>query len=116
MRVVHFTRHATQQPGWCDNLDAMLDRSNFVSLHIPLAPETHHPINAERLDRIGPSGELVNPARGPIVDEEALATALHQGRPFAAGIDVYERVPSVSPQLLSAPRAVLLPHIGSATF
>jgi glyoxylate reductase len=58
---------------------------------------------------------LVNTARGPVVDEEALAVALEDGRIFAAGIDVYEREPEVHPRLLAAPRTVLLPHIGSAS-
>jgi glyoxylate reductase len=58
---------------------------------------------------------LVNTARGPVVDEAALADALHAGRLFAAGIDVFEREPEVHPRLLSAPRTVLLPHIGSAS-
>jgi glyoxylate reductase len=62
-----------------------------------------------------PSAVLINTARGPVVDEEALAEALEEGRLFAAGIDVYEREPAVHPRLLAAPRTVLLPHIGSAT-
>jgi glyoxylate reductase len=62
-----------------------------------------------------PTAVLVNTARGPVVDEAALADALEQGTIFAAGIDVFEREPEVHPRLLAAPRTVLLPHIGSAT-
>ncbi len=62
-----------------------------------------------------PTAVLVNTARGTVVDERALAEALHAGRIFAAGIDVYEREPAIEPRLLSAPRTVLLPHIGSAS-
>ena len=62
-----------------------------------------------------PTAVLVNTARGPVVDEEALAEALEPGTIFAAGLDVYEREPDVHPRLLGAPRTVLLPHIGSAT-
>jgi glyoxylate reductase len=62
-----------------------------------------------------PHAILVNTARGTVVDEAALAAALHAGRLFAAGIDVYEREPEIHPDLLSAPRTVLLPHIGSGT-
>jgi glyoxylate reductase len=61
------------------------------------------------------SAVLVNTSRGPVVDEEALADALHAGQLFAAGIDVYENEPIVHPRLLSAPRTVLLPHIGSGS-
>ena len=62
-----------------------------------------------------PTAVLVNTARGPVVDEEALAAALESGTIFAAGIDVFEREPEVHPRLLAAPRAVLLPHVGSAS-
>ena len=72
-------------------------------------------IDARRLALMKPSAVLVNTARGPVVDEEALAVALEDGTIFAAGIDVYEREPEVHPRLLAAPHAVLLPHIGSAT-
>jgi glyoxylate reductase len=64
---------------------------------------------------MGGDAILVNTARGPVVDEEALADALHAGTIFAAGVDVFEREPQIHPRLLSAPRTVLLPHIGSAT-
>ena len=62
-----------------------------------------------------PTAVLVNTARGPVVDEEALADALHEGRLFAAGIDVYEYEPLINERLLTAPRAMLLPHLGSAS-
>ena len=62
-----------------------------------------------------PTAVLVNTARGTVVDELALAEALHAGRLFAAGLDVYEREPIIEPRLLDAPRTVLLPHIGSAS-
>jgi glyoxylate reductase len=62
-----------------------------------------------------PTAVLVNTARGPVVDEAALADALHAGTIFAAGLDVFEREPLIEPRLLDAPRAVLLPHIGSAS-
>jgi glyoxylate reductase len=62
-----------------------------------------------------PHAVLVNTSRGPVVDEEALAVALEDGRIFAAGIDVFEREPEVHPRLLAAPRTTLLPHIGSAS-
>lgn len=96
-------------------LDALLEAADVVSLHAPAVSTTHHMIDARRLGLIGPFGVLVNTARGSLVDEEALAAALEDGRLGSAGLDVYEREPEVTPALLEAPRVVLAPHIGSAT-
>ena len=115
MEVLHHTRHPTGVPGWTEHLDDMFSHSDIVSIHVPLTDETRHLIDARRLNLLRRTAVLVNTARGAIVDEEALADALIEGRLFAAGLDVYEREPEVSPRLLSAPRTVLLPHIGSAT-
>jgi glyoxylate reductase len=115
MQVLHHTRNDTGAPGWVADLDALLAESDVVSLHVPLKDETRHLIDARRLQLMKPTAVLVNTARGPVVDEEALAVALEDGQIFAAGIDVYEREPEVHPRLLSAPRTVLLPHIGSAS-
>ncbi len=84
-------------------------RADIVSLHMPGGADTHHLIDARRLALMKPTAVLVNTARGTVVDEVALADALHEGRLFAAGLDVYEREPAVEPRLLSAPRTVLLP-------
>ena len=115
MTVVHNTRNDTGVKGWVGDLDALLSTSDIVSLHVPLTPETHHLIDARRLALMKTDAVLVNTARGPVVDEEALAVALENGTIFAAGVDVFEREPAVHPRLLAAPRTVLLPHIGSAT-
>jgi glyoxylate reductase len=115
MEVLHHSRHDTGITGWVADLDDLLPRADFVSLHVPLRDETRGLIDARRLESMKPSAVLVNTARGPVVDEEALAVALERGTIFAAGIDVYEREPEVHPRLLAAPHAVLLPHIGSAT-
>lgn len=115
MTVLHHSRRPTGEDGYVADLDDLLRRADIVSLHVPLYDSTRHLIDARRLDLIGPRGVLVNTARGPVVDEAALADALHEGRLFAAGLDVFEREPDVDRRLLSAPRAVLLPHIGSAT-
>lgn len=115
MQVLHHTRHDTGAPGWRADLDDLLRESDIVSLHCPLNDETRHLIDDRRLRLLRPHAVLVNTARGPVVDEEALAAALEDGRLFAAGVDVYEREPEVHPRLLAAPRAVLLPHIGSAS-
>jgi glyoxylate reductase len=96
-------------------LEELLAESDFVVLCVPLTEETRGLIGTERLKRMKPTAVLVNIARGEVVDEGALARALSEGRIFAAGLDVYEKEPAVNPDLLAAPSAVLLPHVGSAT-
>jgi glyoxylate reductase len=115
MPVLHHTRHDTGEPGWTASLDDLLRAAAYVSLHVPLTPETTHLIGARELALLGPDGVLVNTSRGPVVDEAALAVALRDRTVFAAGLDVYEREPDVHPGLLASPYAVLLPHLGSAT-
>jgi len=115
MNVIHHSRRDTGMPGWTGDLDELLRVSDVVSLHVPLTPDTAGLIDARRLALMKPTAVLVNTARGPVVDEEALARALESGALFGAGIDVYEREPEVHPRLLAAPHAVLLPHIGSAS-
>jgi glyoxylate reductase len=115
MEVLHHTRTDTGVPGWTPDLDALVAAADVVSLHCPLTDETRHLIDARRLALMKPTAVLVNTARGPVVDEAALAVALAARTIFAAGIDVYEREPEIHPQLLDAPNAVLLPHIGSAS-
>lgn len=96
-------------------LDELLSVSDVVSLHCPYGPATHHLIGAEQLAAMKDSAYLVNTARGPIVDEAALASALREGRIAGAGLDVYEQEPQVHPDLLELDNVVLLPHLGSAT-
>lgn len=93
----------------------LLAQSDVISIHSPLTPETRHLIDAAALARIKPTALLINTARGPIVDEEALAKALIDGRIGGAALDVYEREPEVHPLLLQAPRALLVPHLGTST-
>jgi glyoxylate reductase len=95
--------------------EELLEAADVVSVHAPATPETRGLIGARQLELIGPQGILVNTARGPLVDSDAVAAALRDGKLGAAGLDVYENEPGVSPALLEAPRCVLLPHIGSAT-
>jgi glyoxylate reductase len=97
------------------DLPELLEAADVVSLHAPATSETRGLIGAAELELIGPTGVLVNTSRGPLVDSEAVASALESGALGAAGLDVYENEPEVSPRLLDAPRCVLLPHIGSAT-
>jgi glyoxylate reductase len=115
MEVIHHTRTPTGDPGWVGDLHELLGRADIVSLHVPLSAGTRHLIGRAELAAMKPTAVLVNTARGPVVDEEALAEALEQDVIYAAGIDVYEQEPAVHPRLLAAPRTVLLPHIGSAT-
>jgi glyoxylate reductase len=96
------------------DLDELVTRADFVSIHCPLTPATTHLFDAGRLARMKRGSILVNTARGPIVDEEALAHALEHGPLAAAGLDVFEREPVVHASLLLRPNAVLAPHIGSA--
>jgi glyoxylate reductase len=115
MEVLHHARRDTGLPGWRRDLDRLLAESDIVTLHVPLTDDTRHLVDARRLRLMKRDAVLVNTSRGPVVDEEALANALEEGLIFAAGLDVYEREPEVHPRLLAAPRAVLLPHIGSAS-
>jgi glyoxylate reductase len=95
-------------------LDQLLAESDFVSVHAPLKPETHHLIGERELGLMKPSAFLVNTARGPIVDEMALARALTERRIAGAGLDVFEHEPQVERALLAMPNVVLTPHLGSA--
>lgn len=93
----------------------LIEMSDIITLHVPLAATTRHLINAATLSRMKSSAYLVNTARGPVIDEAALAEALQQGRLAGAGLDVYEREPEISAPLIGMSNVVLLPHIGSAT-
>jgi glyoxylate reductase len=97
-------------------LDRLLNESDFVSLHVPLTAETTHLINARTLALMKPTAYLINTSRGPVVDEAALVDALKAGRIAGAGLDVYEREPLMAHSLADCENAVLLPHLGSATF
>ena len=96
-------------------LDELLAISDVVSLHCPYGPNTHHLIGAEQLAAMKPDAYLVNTARGPIVDEAALAQSLREGVIAGAGLDVFEREPAVHPELLELENVALVPHLGSST-
>lgn len=99
---------------WVDR-DTLLAESDHLVLVLPYSPAVHHLIGAAELARMKPGSTLVNIARGGLVDEDALAEALRQGRPAAAGLDVFEGEPRVRPALLAAPGLVMSPHLGSAS-
>ncbi|WP_345471502.1 D-glycerate dehydrogenase [Glutamicibacter ectropisis] len=96
-------------------LDELLAISDVVSLHCPYGPNTHHLIGAEQLAAMKPEAYLVNTARGPIVDEAALAQALRDGVIAGAGLDVFEKEPALHPDLLELENVALVPHLGSST-
>ena len=99
---------------WVD-FDGLIARSDVLSLHAPLTPQTRHAIDADALRRMRRGAYLVNTARGALVDEAALVDALREGPLAGAGLDVYEREPAIHPGLLELPNVTLLPHVGSAT-
>jgi glyoxylate reductase len=97
------------------DLDELLAVSDVVSLHCPYGPATRHLIGAEQLAAMKGSAYLINTARGPIIDEAALAAALRDGVIAGAGLDVFEHEPQVHPELLHLENVTLVPHLGSAT-
>ncbi|MCS7044278.1 MAG: D-glycerate dehydrogenase [Bryobacteraceae bacterium] len=96
--------------------EELLRESDFVSLHVPLTPATRHLISRAELALMKPTAILINTARGPVVDEEALVEALERRIIWAAGLDVFENEPAVHPRLLELPNVVLAPHIASASY
>jgi glyoxylate reductase len=120
MKVCYHSRGRVDSPAespsweWLPLRD-LLSGSDIVTIHTPLTAETHHLIGADELARMRRTAILINTARGPIVDESALASALAKGVIAAAGLDVFEEEPRLHPGLASLRQVVLLPHLGSAT-
>ena len=98
-----------------ESLDQMLARMDIVSVNCPHTPATYHLLSARRLKLLRPDAIIVNTARGEIIDENAMARMLEAGQLGGAGLDVFENEPAVNPRLLKTKKAVLLPHMGSAT-
>jgi lactate dehydrogenase-like 2-hydroxyacid dehydrogenase len=122
MRVLYHNRRAVTDPEveamqaeFFPELDDMLARSDFVSLHCPGGKDTRHMMDAGRFACMQPHAFLINTARGDVVDEAALAAALDNGQIAGAGLDVFEQEPRVPANLLDRENVVLLPHLGSAT-
>lgn len=119
MKVLYYSHHKSHGleavGGKLATLDEVLSQSDFVSLHVPLTPETRHLIGRAELAKMKPTAILINTARGPVVDEKALADALKEHVIAAAGLDVYEHEPEVEPSLKALANVVLMPHVGSAT-
>jgi len=115
MRVIHHRRQGGGDPA-CVDLDTLFRESDVVSLHCPLTPETKGLVDARRLAMMKPTAFLVNTARGPLVDEAALAAALNAGQIAAAAVDVLSvEPPPASNPLLAAKNCVITPHVAWAT-
>jgi len=121
MRVLYHARHRVDASierelhAEYASLETLLRESDFLSLHVPLTPETRHIIGGEAIRLMKSSAILVNTARGPVVDEEALLEALAGGKIAGAGLDVFEDEPKVNPKFAGLDNVVLAPHAGSAT-
>ena len=120
MRVIYFDRHrigdkekelgVTYHP-----FPELLAQSDFVSLHVPLTPETYHLIGEKELKIMKKESYLINTSRGSVIDEKALARALREGWIRGAALDVFEQEPQIEPELLELEEVVLTPHLGSAS-
>lgn len=121
MRILYHSRNRAPakiekelEAQWVDR-ETLMRESDFLSLHVPLTPETRHSIGRREFLLLKPGAFVINTARGPIMDEEALVKALQAGTLAGAGLDVFEQEPKVHPALIAMKNVVLLPHIGSAT-
>lgn len=97
------------------SIDKLLNTSDVISLHVPLTPDTKHLIDRRAFSRMKRSAYVINTARGPVIDEEALAWALEQRLIAGAALDVYEREPEIHPDLFKFENVLLVPHLGSGT-
>lgn len=119
--TIHYSKRSRLPTGqeqaavYHDTLEAMLPHCDFLSIHCPATPETHHILDREHLALMPQGAIVVNTARGSVVDDEALIAALKSGRIAAAGLDVFENEPKIHPGYRDLPNAFLLPHVGSAT-
>ncbi len=122
METVYFDPHRltpeeekTYKASFC-SLDDLFSSADIITIHASLNPQTFHLISKEKITLIKKEAILINVARGPIIDEKALADALERRKIWGAGLDVYEREPEIEEKLLSLDNVVLLPHTGSATY
>ena len=110
IRVELITRRDSEK-----SISAKLKSAQILSLHIPLSAANHHWLNRKRISLLPKDAIVINTSRGPVVDESALVAALEKKKIFAAGLDVFEREPSIPMRLRKLKNVVLLPHLGSAT-
>lgn len=121
MKIVYYNRkqlskeiEAKYEAQWM-SLDELLTLSDFISLHAPATPETHHLIDAPQLDLMKPSAVLINTARGSLINEQALIQVLRERKIYGAGLDVFENEPHIPPEMLKLDNVVLSPHNGTGT-
>jgi glyoxylate reductase len=114
-KPVHAKIEEELEATYWDSLDQMLARMDIVSVNCPHTPATYHLMSARRLKLMKKDAIIVNTARGEVIDENALARMLEAGELGGAGLDVFEHEPAVNPRLIKSKKAVLLPHMGSAT-
>ena len=120
MKVLYYSRNVNEYlennlKAQKTDLDTLLQKSDFISIHLPLTADTHHLIDKEQFDMMKPNAILINTARGAIVNEKALVDALINKKIAGAGLDVYEFEPKITAELIDMKNVVLLPHIGSAS-
>ena len=113
-RLPNVIEDAHEATYW-ENLDDMLPKMDIISVNCPSTSETFHLLSKKRLATLQPHSYIINTSRGKVIDEKALAEFLKIGAIAGAGLDVFEREPAVSKDMLNAPNTVLLPHMGSAT-
>lgn len=120
MNILYYSRHENElieKEYYAKRVDleTLMKESDIITIHCPLTRETHHLIGEREIQLMKRDAILINTARGPVVDEQALIRALREGRIFGAGVDVYEYEPAIPDELLQLENVVVLPHIGSAT-
>ena len=116
-RVIDEVENELEATYW-DDLDQMLGRVDFISVNCPHTPATYHMLSAERLALMQPGSVIINTARGEVIDEAALTSAIADGKIAGAGLDVFETEPALDPELMKLVKqgkVVVLPHMGSAT-
>jgi glyoxylate reductase len=114
-KPVHPSVEEALEATYWESLDQMLARMDIISINCPHTPGTYHLLSARRLQLVKPDAIIVNTARGEVIDENALARMLEKDELGGVGLDVFEHEPAVNPRLLKSPKAVLMPHMGSAT-
>jgi glyoxylate reductase len=114
-RRLHEDIEAELDATYWESLDQMLARIDILSINCPHTPATFHLLSARRLKLMKPSADIVNTARGEVIDENALTRMLVRRELSGAGLDVFEHAPAVNPRLMGLPNVMLLPHMGSAT-